>query len=514
MYNEGCALMKYIIYIFGLIIIFFYSSISVSQLSLQWSNLYHSGYPIPVSEEAASLCVGENGNVYVTGKTGGDVYKILKYNADGHFLWEVNPVSGSPIGILYRNSQTFVFGTGGAFRIFPDGNHLIVSGRYIENAILDECGFLYATYIEPFYFLKTSKFDSVGHTLWTFSGSEYNGPTHCNLMFTGVGESVSVLGYSSNVWSTSGIYRSFDTAGNVLFNGQSPGMSQLGIGNEFSGYNFLVASDNSSLFIYKLTSNYSIVDTLVYFGIGGNRPFHLATDYSGGIYIAARKWNSRPDHDFAVFKFNSNLELEWIYTYDGTPGGYDAALKIKFGSDGNIYASGVTTIDQQETLIRTVKLSTSGELLWSDNFRAQTPSGPSGQTIVNAMELDTLGNIYLCGKAHNKQTGRFDFLTLKYSVTSPVEQNSLNVDDYEVLEHYPNPFNPEVNLRVKLSKVTPVKVTVYDASGKFIEEIVDARLNTGVHVFKWSGMGYSSGLYFFRMETGNSTRVGKGILLK
>lgn len=48
------------------------------------------------------------------------------------------------------------------------------------------------------------------------------------------------------------------------------------------------------------------------------------------------------------------------------------------------------------------------------------------------------------------------------------------------LKNYPNPFNPETKIKFGLPKSGNVRLTVYDVSGRKIEELVNQKLNAGI----------------------------------
>ena len=73
------------------------------------------------------------------------------------------------------------------------------------------------------------------------------------------------------------------------------------------------------------------------------------------------------------------------------------------------------------------------------------------------------------------------------------------------LEARPNPFNPRTEIVLVLATSGPVRVTVHDAAGRRVAELVNADLAAGQHVFAWEGrtdrgQPVSAGLYLVRAE--------------
>ena len=81
-------------------------------------------------------------------------------------------------------------------------------------------------------------------------------------------------------------------------------------------------------------------------------------------------------------------------------------------------------------------------------------------------------------------------------------------------QNYPNPFNPVTMIKFSIAKESEVSLNVYDLSGRLIKNIVNTRLNAGSYEYMFNGSNLSSGIYFYKLETGSFTDVKKMILVK
>ena len=86
--------------------------------------------------------------------------------------------------------------------------------------------------------------------------------------------------------------------------------------------------------------------------------------------------------------------------------------------------------------------------------------------------------------------------------------------EFVFLGAYPNPFNPATTLRFSLPVADLVELSVYDVSGRLVMELVDGWRDAGVHEVTFNGSGLASGVYIYRMETGEYTAAGKMVLMK
>jgi len=79
---------------------------------------------------------------------------------------------------------------------------------------------------------------------------------------------------------------------------------------------------------------------------------------------------------------------------------------------------------------------------------------------------------------------------------------------------YPNPFNPTTTLRFALPEAARVKLEVFDITGRAVATLVDGLRDAGYHSVTFDASGLASGIYFYRMQSGSITEIGKMILMK
>lgn len=95
-----------------------------------------------------------------------------------------------------------------------------------------------------------------------------------------------------------------------------------------------------------------------------------------------------------------------------------------------------------------------------------------------------------------------------------INLNALVPAQFELSQNYPNPFNPTTRINFSLPKNSFVNLSVYDLTGRLIEEIVNSEMNTGSYTFEFNGSSLSSGIYFYRIRAGDFVETRKMILTK
>jgi len=95
-----------------------------------------------------------------------------------------------------------------------------------------------------------------------------------------------------------------------------------------------------------------------------------------------------------------------------------------------------------------------------------------------------------------------------------VAQNISIAESYFLGNNYPNPFNPSTSIKFGITERSYVKLNVFNSAGQEIENLIDQSLTPGTYLVKWNAVNYTSGVYFYRIETEGFSEVKKMILIK
>ncbi len=88
---------------------------------------------------------------------------------------------------------------------------------------------------------------------------------------------------------------------------------------------------------------------------------------------------------------------------------------------------------------------------------------------------------------------------------------------FTLLQNYPNPFNPATKIRFSIpagNNSTLVKLTVYDMLGREVSQLVNSNLSPGSYEVNWDAANFSSGVYFYKLQTGEFSEIKKMSLVK
>ena len=111
------------------------------------------------------------------------------------------------------------------------------------------------------------------------------------------------------------------------------------------------------------------------------------------------------------------------------------------------------------------------------------------------------------------------------AIHHPEEDPTAGVDVVDVTDpvllgkNSPNPFRAQTTIVYSLRQAGEVRLSVYTLSGRHVADLVDGELGPGLHSAVWDGrdrFGHevSSGVYYYRLDTGPVSEAGKMILLR
>lgn len=85
--------------------------------------------------------------------------------------------------------------------------------------------------------------------------------------------------------------------------------------------------------------------------------------------------------------------------------------------------------------------------------------------------------------------------------------------NYDVM-NYPNPFNQSTIIKFQCYVAGNTKLKVYDILGKEVTVLVNQYLKAGIYEAPFDAEGLTSGIYYYRFESGNFVKTGKMVMVK
>ena len=112
-----------------------------------------------------------------------------------------------------------------------------------------------------------------------------------------------------------------------------------------------------------------------------------------------------------------------------------------------------------------------------------------------------------------------DYETYDYGDSRPsnevAEEFNNNIPkEFTINQNYPNPFNPSTKIKYELPMDGNVSIKIYDITGRVIMNLLNENKSAGRYEVTFDGGNFASGIYYYKIESGNFSQVRKMILIK
>ncbi len=214
----------------------------------------------------------------------------------------------------------------------------------------------------------------------------------------------------------------------------------------------------------------------------------------GTLFLELRqpvKLDSADAVAFFLYGDNSKNTLAWHFrTGTGAAAIYEQALNFTNWRDMSF------EIQRDSVIINNQKASA----------RAQAPLLLEGWALTNTGAVN--GEVF------------FEDLFYIHPPRTAVAERIVRVPNNFVLEqNFPNPFNPDTEIKFSVPQRAPVKISIVDPLGRLVRVLIDGVVEGGEHRTRWNGkdenaVAAASGIYFVNMRSENFNAVRKLLLVR
>ena len=110
----------------------------------------------------------------------------------------------------------------------------------------------------------------------------------------------------------------------------------------------------------------------------------------------------------------------------------------------------------------------------------------------------------------NNIFGDFNLDLVEYNVQTSSPQIVMTLENC-YLYNYPNPFNPDTIIYFSVKENETAQLSIFNTKGQIIET---ETFEAGEYNFNWDASSFSSGQYFYRLESDSYSQVKKMTLIK
>jgi uncharacterized Ntn-hydrolase superfamily protein len=173
----------------------------------------------------------------------------------------------------------------------------------------------------------------------------------------------------------------------------------------------------------------------------------------------------------------------------------------------------------QGTLAQKLMAALQGAKIVGADTRCASRNTSSQSAFIRVARMsDTLGTLMLNLKVLSAPVNRdpIDSLQVLFNswITGVYGYSEIIPEKTMLFQNYPNPFNPSTNFKFNLSKNVYVTLKVYNLLGEEVSTLISSDLRAGTYDMKWEPNGLASGIYYYRLSTGDFTDTKRMVLVK
>ncbi len=258
-------------------------------------------------------------------------------------------------------------------------------------------------------------------------------------------------------------------------------------------------SNWSDCYIIKMGGSGDTLWTRSY-GTTGAEEVHCAQQTFDGGYILSGLF-------FWTVRTDAEGDTIWCRNYGN--GGNGCAYSLQETRDGGYIIGGRISRPFMEVQFYMVKTDMDGNVEWEFEY------GADGYDIGHNVRQTDDWNYIMAGWSDSYGIGGMDILLIRLGYPTEVEDLLVPAPEHISLSgNYPNPFNSSTIIRYKLPVAGKVRISIYDLLGRKIETLIDEYRQAGYYQAVWNASEYSSGIYYYKIETGDVTETKRMVLLK
>jgi len=123
-------------------------------------------------------------------------------------------------------------------------------------------------------------------------------------------------------------------------------------------------------------------------------------------------------------------------------------------------------------------------------------------------------NVGLVGSESGNELVTTRSYLISYGLVSDVQTTENSLFGFQLYQNYPNPFNPSTTIKYSIPVSSNVSLKIFDVLGNEIATLINEYKLVGFHEIELSEVNLPSGIYFYRIISGEYSQTKKMILLK
>jgi len=223
----------------------------------------------------------------------------------------------------------------------------------------------------------------------------------------------------------------------------------------------------------------------------------FALQYSIGNFFGIQLENGNDLTNFTHMHFDYWVADESV--------GTDAILNPKLSNH-----AGLPDTEGETNAIGSVNpVSTVGEWVSFDvaldDFTSESANGSLDRESIYQIVMTTAGTI---------SDVYIDNIYFYNQMATSIDGVNESPNRFTLNQNFPNPFNPSTTISYNIPESANVKLEVFNAVGQKVATLINGTQNAGSHTVSFDASNLASGIYLYKLTSGNQVKINKMTLVK
>ncbi|HRA98917.1 MAG TPA: FG-GAP-like repeat-containing protein [Ignavibacteria bacterium] len=265
---------------------------------------------------------------------------------------------------------------------------------------------------------------------------------------------------------------------------------------------------NGDEFIDICVNYYGVFSCYINNGIGDFTPSFIIQKPSWGSKAASGDFDNDGDIDMAIIYYDDTKVL--ILLNGDSPLPVELSSYTSSINQNSVKLNWSTSQEQNNSgfEIQRADKFTEGQKVWKKIDFINGAGNSNDEKNYSYDDKNLTSGKYKYRLKQIDFNGNFEYHELSNEVVIGIPSST------ELMQNYPNPFNPVTNISYRLSENGFVTLRIFDNTGREVKTLVNEFRQAGYYNEIFNGSDLASGVYFYKLTTGDFVQTKKLSLLK
>lgn len=158
-----------------------------------------------------------------------------------------------------------------------------------------------------------------------------------------------------------------------------------------------------------------------------------------------------------------------------------------------------------------------GCIVGENGTRLITINGGSNWTHENLGSARDLNDVWFKEPGTAVVVGDNEYISSRSTLVGIESPTNIGIPiSHNLYQNYPNPFNPVTKIKfdIPYQSNSVTKLAIYDITGREVALLANQKLSPGSYEYSFDGVNLSSGIYYYKLQSGEFSETKKMVLIR